>query len=214
MQPNITRVEDLRGKRLGIQAPTGATTLLTYALLAKYGIGRSDVDAINLQSTDGILQGMIARQVDAGPLGPPQNIIGRREGLKSLVRTGDEVVLLQGGVGTSVQRLQERPAEVEAVLRGLIRSTQLMQRDKAATVDILMDELGMERDVAEIVYEENVLNFVPDVSVSDPEIQQEITAEEEAIGEKLPVTIADVSDFGPLRRAQAAVGNAPAAGAR
>jgi len=211
VQPGIDTVEALRGKRIGVQAPTGATTLLTYTLLAKYGIGQSDVEAINLQSTDGILQGLVARQVDAGPLGPPQNIIARREGLRPLLHTGDEVVLLQGGVGTSVQRLQERPAEVEAVLRGLLRSTRLMQSDQAKTVDVLVDEYGMDRDVAEIVYAENVSDFVPDASASDTEIQQEIAAEEQAIGEKLNVTVAQVADFGPLHRAQAAVGMTPSA---
>ena len=210
VQPGIARVEELRGKRLGVQAPTGATTLLTYELLARYGLGRADVEAINLQTADGILQGLVARQVDAGPLGPPHNVMARREGLQSLLRTGAEVVLLQGGVGTSSQRLQERPAEVEAFLRGLLRSIRLLQTDRVQAMRVLVDEYALAPDVAEIVYDEGVANFVPDASASDAEIQREIAAQEEATGQKLDVTLAQVADFEPLHRAQAALGIAPA----
>jgi hypothetical protein len=64
--------------------------------------------------------------------------------------------------------------------------------------------------VAEVVYDDGVANFVPDASASDAAIQREITAQEEAIGEKLDVTPAQVADFEPLHRAQAALGIAPA----
>ena len=160
------------GASAWLPGPDRATTLLTYELLARYSLGRADVEAINLQTADGILQGLVAQQVDAGPLGPPHNVMARREGLQSLLRTGDEVVLLQGGVGTSSQRLQERPADVEAFLRALLRSIRLLQAERAKTVRVLVDDYALAPDVAEVVYDEGVANFVTDASASDAAIER------------------------------------------
>ena len=55
---------------------------------------------------------------------------------------------------------QGRPAEVEAVLRGLLRSMRLTQSEKAPNVEMVMDALGMMRHMADVDYDENPPNFV------------------------------------------------------
>jgi NitT/TauT family transport system substrate-binding protein len=211
VQPSIASVAELRGKRLGVLDPNGAVTLVTFELLAKHGIGRSDVDAINLQTPQGVLAGLLARQVDGGFVAAPLTIRARREGLKALLHSADAAQVLQGGLGTSVQRLRERPAEVEAFLRALLRSTRLMQTDRALTVEVLAERFDLDRDDASEMYDEVVPGFQPDASASDVVIQREIAAQEESTGEKLNVSVGDVADFGPLQRAQVAVGMAPGA---
>jgi ABC-type nitrate/sulfonate/bicarbonate transport system substrate-binding protein len=211
VQPSIASVAELRGKRLGVLDPNGAVTLVTFELLAKHGIGRSEVDAINLQNTQGVLAGLIARQVDGGFVAAPLTIRARREGLKALLHSADAAQVLQGGLGTSVQRLRERPAEVDAFLRALLRSTRLMQTDRALTVEVLAERFDLDRDDASEMYDEVAPGFQPDASASDVVIQREIAAQEESTGEKLNVSVGDVADFGPLQRAQVAVGMAPGA---
>jgi NitT/TauT family transport system substrate-binding protein len=211
VQPSIGSVGELRGKRFGVLDPNGAVTLVTFELLAKHGIGRGEVDAINLQNTQGVLAGLIAGQVDAGFVAAPLTIRARREGLKALLHSADAAQVLQGGLGTSVQRLRERPAEVEAFLRALLRSTRLMQTDRALTVAVLAERFDLDLHDAAEMYDEVTPGFAPDASASDVVIQREIAAQEEATGEKLTVSVADVADFGPLQRAQAAVGLAPTA---
>jgi ABC-type nitrate/sulfonate/bicarbonate transport system substrate-binding protein len=208
-QPEITSVQALRGKRLGVLAPTGAATLAAYEILGNHGIHPQDVEAINLQSSEGILSGLVARQVDAGLMGIPTNIVGRREGLRSLVRAADEVEVLQGGVGTTVQRLQERPAEVEAVLRGLLRSIAAMYEQRAVVEALMVEHFAIEPSTVAEVYDAVVPTYPRAAGASDAVIQREIAAQEETIGQKLNVTMADVVDFGPLRRAQQAIGVAP-----
>jgi NitT/TauT family transport system substrate-binding protein len=210
-QPEITGVQELRGKRVGVLAPTGAATLVTFEILAKYGIGKQEVDAINLHNTEGVFFGLLAKQVDGGLVSPPHTVQARREGLRFLVHSADAVQVLQGGLGTSVQRIRERPDEVEAVLRGLLRSTRVMQENKALVVDVLAERFELERDVAAEIYDEVAPRFTPDASASEAVIQREIAAQEEAIGQKLSVSVQDVADFGPLHRAQRALGMAPSA---
>jgi len=206
VQPTVGSVAELRGKRIGVLDPTGAATLVTYELLGKHGVARQDVESINLHSTQGVLAGLLAGQVDGGLVAPPNTVQARREGLKTLVYSGDSVQVLQGGLGTGEQRLRERPAEVDAMLRATLRATRAMQTDRALAAQVLADRFDLTPDVAAEVADETVLGFTPDVSASDEVIQREIAAQEEATGQKLGATVADVADFGPLRRAQAALG--------
>jgi len=204
-QPAISSVADLRGKRIGVLDPTGAATLVTYELLAKYGVGKQDVESINLHSTQGVLAGLLAGQVDGGLVAPPSTVQARRQGLKTLLNS-DVVQVLQGGLGTAEQRLRERPAEVEAMLRAVLRATRAMQTDPALAADALAARFDLTPDVAAEVADETVAGFTPDASASDAVIQREIAAQEEATGQQLGATVADVADFGPLHRAQAALG--------
>jgi NitT/TauT family transport system substrate-binding protein len=207
-QPEISSVRELRGKRIGVLGPTGAATLVTFEMLAQFGVGKHEVDAINLHNAEGVFSGMLAKQVDGGLLSPPFTVRAPREGLRFLAHTAGAVEVLQGGLGTSVQRIRERPDEVEAVLRGLLRSTRLMQENKALVVELVSEQFEIEKDVAAEMYDEVVPRFTPDLSASEAVIQREIATQEEAIGQKLSVSVQDVADFGPLHRAQRALGMA------
>jgi NitT/TauT family transport system substrate-binding protein len=206
VQPGLGSVADLRGKRIGVLEPTGAATLVTFELLAKHGVARQDVDAINLLSTQGVLAGLLAQQVDGGLVAPPNTVQARREGLNTLVYSADAVQVLQGGLGTSDQRLRERATEVDAMLRALLRATRAMQSVPELVTRVLVERFDLAPEVAAEMVDETALGFTPDASASDEVIQREIAAQEEAIGQKLNATVADVADFGPLHRAQAAVG--------
>ena len=113
--------------------------------------------------------------------------------------------VLQGGLGTSVQRLQERPAEIDAVLRGLLRATRALHEDRALVVRAMAEQFDLDPSVAADMYPDVAPAFTPDASASDAVIRREIAAQAAAVGQELNVTPQDVADFGPLQRAQAAV---------
>ncbi|HLH24215.1 MAG TPA: ABC transporter substrate-binding protein [Chloroflexota bacterium] len=210
VQPAIGSVAELRGKRIGVLEPTGASTLVTFEVLDHHGVAKGDVESINLHNTEGILAGLLAGAVDGGLISPPFTVYARRQGLKELVRTADEVEVLQGGLGTSVQRLQERPAEVNAVLRGLLRATRALHEDRALVVQTMAEQFELEPSVAADMYDDVALSFTPDATASDAVIRREIAAQAAAVGQELAVAPRDVADFGPLQRAQAALAAAPA----
>ena len=209
VRPDIASVADLRGKRVGVLEPTGASTLTTFEVLDRFGVARTDVESINLHNTEGILAGLLAGAVDGGLLSPPFTVYARREGLKELARSADIVEVLQGGLGTSVQRLQERPAEIDAVLRGLLRATRALHEDRALVVRAMAEQFDLDPSVAADMYPDVAPAFTPDASASDAVIRREIAAQAAAVGQELNVTPQDVADFGPLRRAQAAVAASP-----
>jgi ABC-type nitrate/sulfonate/bicarbonate transport system substrate-binding protein len=209
VRPEVDSVQALRGRRVGVLEPTGASTLVTFEVLERYGVAKTDVESINLHNTEGILAGLLAGAVDGGLISPPFTVYARREGLKELVRSADIVEVLQGGLGTSTQRLQERPAEVDAVLRGLLRATRALHEDQALVVRTMAEQFDIDPSVAADMYADVALTFTPDATASDAVIRREIAAQALAVGEELSVTPQDVADFGPLKRAQAALAAAP-----
>jgi NitT/TauT family transport system substrate-binding protein len=210
VRPEIGSVQDLRGKRIGVLEPTGAVTLVTFEVLEHHGVAKADVESINLHNTEGILAGLLAGAVDGGMISPPFTVYGRREGLKELVRSADEVQVLQGGLGTSVQRLQERSAEVDAVLRGLLRATHALRDDRPLVVRTMAEQFDLDPSVADEMYDDVAPAFERDASASEAVIRREIAAQATAVSEDLNVSPDEVADFGPLRRAQAALAAAPA----
>jgi ABC-type nitrate/sulfonate/bicarbonate transport system substrate-binding protein len=205
VQPEIASVADLRGRRVGVLNPTGAATLVTHEILEKYGVGSKDLESINLQNTEGIFAGLVAKQIHGGLLSPPFTVYAAREGLKYLLKSADEVQVLQGGLGTSEQRLRERPDEVDAVLRGLVRSTRALFEDRELVLGIIAEQFDLPRDVVVDIYADVAEAFERTATASDEVIRREIAGQEEAIGEKLNVGPADVSDFSLLRRAHEAL---------
>jgi hypothetical protein len=80
-----------------------------------------------------------------------------------------------------------------------------MQIDRALVARVLVERFDLTPEVAAERFDETALGFTPDASASDAVIQREIAAQEEAIVQKLSVSVADVSNFAPLHRAQVAV---------
>ena len=67
VQPGINSVEDLRGKKIGIQEVGGFSEVMARALLASAGMTSDDVQYVSV-STAGRVTGLVTGQIDAAPL--------------------------------------------------------------------------------------------------------------------------------------------------
>ena len=89
-QKNIQRVEDLRGKMIGVGGNWGTQFYMILEALKHYG---ADKD-IRLVSTGDVANGYLSLQQGSMPavaLTPPYSILAKRQGYRDLVRTGDVV---------------------------------------------------------------------------------------------------------------------------
>lgn len=67
VQPGINSIEDLRGKKIGIQEVGGFSEVMARALLASVGMTPDDVQYVTV-STSGRVTGLATGQIDAAPL--------------------------------------------------------------------------------------------------------------------------------------------------
>ena len=77
--------------------------------------------------------------------------------------------MLQGGLGTSDQRLRERATEVDAMLRALLRATRAMQSVPELVTRVLVERFDLAPEVAAEMVDETALGFTPDASAAGAE---------------------------------------------
>jgi ABC-type nitrate/sulfonate/bicarbonate transport system substrate-binding protein len=81
VDPTITSVADLRGKRVGINQPHRMAGMTMLALLRKWDLNaQSDLDLIDLGINDRSLEALIDNQVDAALLPPEKAFVAEARG--------------------------------------------------------------------------------------------------------------------------------------
>ncbi|HZS00515.1 MAG TPA: ABC transporter substrate-binding protein [Chloroflexota bacterium] len=137
--PGIERVEDLRGKRLGITRLGTSTDFNARYLLQRYGLQPEiDVAFVQLNGNPEILTGLHAGAIDAGMLSHPTVVQARQQGFRAIVDLGTLGIPYQHtGVMTTRRYAEANPDVVRAVVRSHVEAIHRFKTDKAAALDSL-----------------------------------------------------------------------------
>jgi NitT/TauT family transport system substrate-binding protein len=87
-RPELRRVADLKGKKIGITRLGSSTHTAVLYVAAKAGLGPNDYTLLQLGEVPNILTTLMAAQIDAGALSPPTNSRAKKVGLHELVNLG------------------------------------------------------------------------------------------------------------------------------
>lgn len=126
--PGITKLSDLKGKRIGIQEPNGFADVMSRLVLKKAGIAPSDVRFVTT-TTAGRVTELVAGNVDTGVLHIDQTrtIQQRSSSIHVLANMWDVVSSYQYSVFVaSGDELKRDPAAVECMVRSLVRADRAM----------------------------------------------------------------------------------------
>lgn len=153
VQPGITKIADLRGKRLVVDAPDTAYALQAIKILANQGLiaGRDyTIDAVGRGELR--LKAMAAsRQAAAAVLNPPYSFTAEDMGLKSLGNTVELLGPYQAG-GGFVRRAwaASNRATLERYLAGYILSLRwvLDPANRSRCVELLAENMDVSESIA------------------------------------------------------------------
>jgi NitT/TauT family transport system substrate-binding protein len=147
--PQIKRVDDLRGKRFGVQSIVGSTWI--YAMLALEQLGlepkRDNITFLPIGDPVTIGHALEAGRIDAAVLDPPLSRRLTSKGFSQLVDLARTNASFPGlGIGVTRTYLEQQPATIEKVVTGLTESLAFVQlpSNKAAVLKILMKRLRIE----------------------------------------------------------------------
>ena len=129
--PDISKPEDLKGKKLGVSRfGAFSDTVLRYAL-KKWGleVGK-DITILQTGGIPEILAAMKAGLVSGGPLSPPTDLKARREGYKELVDLGQILDYPQTCIAASRRYVQSSREEVRGYIKVAIEAVHLMYTNK------------------------------------------------------------------------------------
>jgi NitT/TauT family transport system substrate-binding protein len=199
-QKNVQRVEDLRGKMIGVGGNWGTQFYMVLEALKHYG---ADKD-VQLLSTGDVANGYLSLQQGSMPavaLTPPYSILAKRQGYRDLVRTGDVVsVSPTTGLVTTKEKIEREPQRIRRVIRAVMKAVDYAKGRKAETVQFIMKQYKMEKEVADSVYDAIMETLNPTLWLTDQEIQIELNRIAEQTKTKITARPSDTADFSIIKQ--------------
>jgi ABC-type nitrate/sulfonate/bicarbonate transport system substrate-binding protein len=155
-QPDIRRVEDLRGKTVAATRQGSVTDFLWRKVLEMNGLqlGR-DVDIAYPGSTDGAFTATLAGQIAATPITTPLEIQAEQQGLHVLLDVEKlNIAYLMGGVVVRTDYAEARPDVVERYLKAHLQGVATTLSDPEAALPVLGKYMQVEdRELQRAGYE-------------------------------------------------------------
>ncbi|HLH25641.1 MAG TPA: ABC transporter substrate-binding protein [Chloroflexota bacterium] len=123
--PSITTVQDLAGKRIGVQRQGDLT-----AFESKRVVDMFNVPNVTIVSVGPDVQRLAALEsgaVDAIVASAPWDIKAEQQGMHVLLPIGNVLEIPQAGLATSDTKIQNDADEIAKLVRGIIRGTQYIR---------------------------------------------------------------------------------------
>ena len=188
-QPNVGGPQDLKGKTLGITRAGSSTHTAALQVLKLWNLQPdTDVTMVPLTEVPSILAGLEAKQIDAGVVSPPTNILARNAGFKELIdlaKDGPDYPSV--GISTTQSYIQSNPDDVRRFVRGYAMGLQKFRTDKETAMKDMNKYLKLDdQSVLESTWEDftRYLAYPPEIPESGMQavIDDTATSEPKAVG--------------------------------
>lgn len=199
-RPGIRSAADLRGKIVGVSSPGASGEIAARTCLRALGLDSKKDVTVVFMGSDAIRYSAIkAGSVEAIMAPLPRNIQLKKEGLHELCYAGRLFKGAVSGIVASIDRIRAKPEQAKAVLRGVLRTSRSLSREKNDFIDFLVARVKLDRDVAAetaaVLIEAQTKNGL----IEEPELQNVIETERQFVGIDKPIRISDVADYTLLR---------------
>ncbi|HEU4343601.1 MAG TPA: ABC transporter substrate-binding protein [Candidatus Binatia bacterium] len=167
-KPEIQKITDLKGKKIGITRVGSSTHTSALYALGQAGLKPADYQILPLMEVPNIYTALVAGQIDAGVVSPPTNSRARKSGfreLMNLAKEGPEYVSV--AVGTSRGYLNANEEIARRVVRSYAEGVYLFKTNKAAAVKMIQNQLKVkDTEIQEDTYNQfrQYLEYPPYVS--------------------------------------------------
>jgi ABC-type nitrate/sulfonate/bicarbonate transport system substrate-binding protein len=199
-RPEIKTGKDLKGKIVGVSSFGASADISARACLKSFGLDlKEDVTVVAMGSPSIRLQGLKNGSVAAIPVPLPENIALKKEGFSELCYAGRLLKGAVSGLVASVQKIQQNPEQVKGMLRGLLRTSRSLSKEKNRFVDFLVSQIKVDRDAAEQTATVLIEGQTPDGLIQGEDLQTVIDGERRVANIKKQVTASEVVDYTLLR---------------
>jgi ABC-type nitrate/sulfonate/bicarbonate transport system substrate-binding protein len=161
--PDIQRVSDLKGKKIGVSFG-GSTFAGTKALLELNKISDKDVQYISIPGSSPKIAAMQQGIIQAALLAPPSDYIAIKAGFRRLVNLADIFKDTSfSGLAATGKTIKEQPQFVKRMVRAVVRGVIHTRDNPEDAIQVMVRHWRMERDVAVDAYQlvREALNPVP-----------------------------------------------------
>jgi ABC-type nitrate/sulfonate/bicarbonate transport system substrate-binding protein len=207
VQPNITNIQQLRGKKIGTGGVGSLAEILARRILIANKVPLEDVTILATGPSHVTYTALKAKVIDAAPLQMPLTFTAQDEGFRKLASARDVYQSVQGGLATTKTMLTEQPELVTKVVRAMLRATRLIKSDRKYAIEFLKGpwvDLGKDPEkIAARVYDVAGPDFLENGLVSEAVQKQMIADASVRVKPKQPVLPDQVFDFSIVRKVAA-----------
>ena len=167
-KPEIKRIADLKGKKIGITRVGSSTHTSALYALGSAGLKPVDYQLLPLLEVPNIFTALAAGQIEAGVVSPPTNARAKKTGfveLMNIAKEGPEFVSV--AVGTSRAYIKANEDIVRRVVRSYAEGIQIFKSNKPAALRMFQNQLKVkEADIQDDTYNQfrEYLEYPPYVS--------------------------------------------------
>jgi NitT/TauT family transport system substrate-binding protein len=164
--PDIKRVEDLKGKTLGLGRPGSADYSEMVITLGRHFNMQpgKDYKVISFTAEPDRIAALIRGAIQGGILSFPHAARAEKEGMKILMRTGDYIPRLGGTFLTHKDFLKEKRDVVKRFVRGMIKATDYIKANKKGTIEVIQKYFQInDAQVVESIYSQVYDKYSPEM---------------------------------------------------
>ncbi len=200
---NIKRVEDLKGKIVGISSFGGTPHSEVIAVLRKYGMNsEKDVTFLQIGGSSSRYAALDSGTIHAAMLVPPFNKIARQKGFNELVTFNDVMQIPLGGVAVQVDKIKEAPAEIVKIIRALFKGVDYIQNRKSEILSLMEKSWGVkDAEVREGMYQDLIGLYSRSGIAPDETMRNVIRLVQETRKSGGNIAVSDVVDWSFAKKA-------------
>ena len=197
VRPEIRRVEDLKGKMLGVAGIRSISDVSIRLLLTKYGLVPDvDVTIVTLGGSGVRLTALQGGKVDGTLLSAPQNKAAVKMGFRELIFMKDLRGVPSGSLSTSVRKIQNDPDSIVGAIRVTLRALRFIKGNKEETLKLMSKELGIkDLEISNMVYDDGIKLYSDTGIPADASVLEEIAIAKEVLGISRDVSTSEVVDW-------------------
>jgi len=201
--PNIKRIEDLKGKIVGISSFGGTPHSEVMAILKKYGMNpEKEVTFLQIGGSSSRYQALEGGSIHAAMVTPPFNKIGRKKGFNELVSFNEVMQIPLGGLAVQVDKTKERPDEIVKMIKALFKSVDYIQNRKSDILSLMEKSWGVkDAEVREGIYQDLAGLYSRSGIAPDETMRNVIRLVQESRKSAGNISISDIADWSFAKRA-------------
>jgi ABC-type nitrate/sulfonate/bicarbonate transport system substrate-binding protein len=198
-EPSIQKIEDLAGKRVGVDRIGSLQQLVARLLLKTRGVNPDKVIFTQTGSVSNTVTSLGQGAISAAVLSGPHNVVMTKKGYRQ-IGNADELPMSFPTSGLVVQaaKLKTDSGRIKNVMRVMLESMAFSQRESQWVVNYVSDKWKLEPKDAETVYEQWRSTLATDGKINLRDLQEYFDLAYAAKQIPTPVRVAAVTDYSLL----------------
>jgi NitT/TauT family transport system substrate-binding protein len=199
-RPEIVKVEDLAGKKIGAGALGTLPAYQVRVIIEKYRLGPNTTIVPVPSSTERLL-GTQRGTIDAGIVPAPLDLKAEELGLRRLLHVGSILQIPQAGLASTEEKLRTNRREVIEMAKATIEGLEFTLTQVEPTIDIIGRWMNLNAAQAARTYETVRDTYSRNGLPTDEQVNAYITMLASTAGIKEKIAPASIYDFSPTEAA-------------